>query len=103
MSSVPQLKELTQKYPRTKLVLISISADSNQQSWREFITTRKMDWPQYRDSDGGIRKSFAVHAFPTYLVIDPEGFIQQRIVGLDPQQTVVFRLKDALRTMPPSE
>ncbi len=103
VSSVPQLKELTQKYPRTKLVLISISADSNQQSWREFITTRKMDWPQYRDSDGGIRKSFAVNAFPTYLVIDPEGFIQQRIVGLDPQQTVVFRLKDALRTMLPSE
>ncbi len=103
VSSVPELKDLTKKYPQSKLELISFSADNDQQSWRDFIAKKNMEWPQYWDHDGRIRDAFGVNAFPTYVVIDPEGFIQERIVGLNPQQSVVARLKDTLRTMLPSD
>jgi tetratricopeptide (TPR) repeat protein len=99
--SVSELKDLTKKYRSSELVLISFGADHDQQAWRDFIAKKNMEWPQYWDSDGRIRKEFAVNAFPTYIVIDPDGFIHERIVGLNPQQTVVYRLKDTLRTMLP--
>jgi len=42
---------------------------------------------------------FSVRAFTTYLVIDGDGAIQERIVGMNPRQTIVSRLKDRLSAM----
>ncbi len=100
-SSVSELKDLTKQYPSSKVVLISFSADKDEKAWRDFIAKKNMEWPQYWDQDGQIRREFAVNAFPTYIVIDPDGFIHERIVGLNPQQSVVYRLKDTLRAMLP--
>jgi thiol-disulfide isomerase/thioredoxin len=102
-ASVDELKELTRKYPTEKLVLISVSADKDDQAWRDFIAQKNMDWVQYRDADHHILTTFDIHAFPTYLVIDGEGFIKQRITGMNPQETVVHRLKETLREMPQLE
>src|SRR5262249_30516641 len=101
--SVPELKEVVRKNPSDKLVLISVSADDYEQAWRNFIARKNMDWPQYRDSNKKIRESFHVNAFPTYLVIDGDGMVRQRIVGLNPQQSVVTRLKETLARMPQLE
>ena len=102
-NSVPELKALTKKYSSSKLALISFSADNDEQAWRDFIAKHDMEWPQYWDRDGRVRNAFGVNAFPTYLVVDEEGFIRERIVGLNPQLTVVGRLKDTLQTMLPQE
>jgi thiol-disulfide isomerase/thioredoxin len=101
--SVPELKDLAKKYPTEKLMLISVSADDDENAWREFVANKKMDWAQYRDADQRIRTAFGIHAFPTYLVIDGEGIIKQRITGLNPQETVVHRLKATLGQMPQLE
>jgi cytochrome oxidase Cu insertion factor (SCO1/SenC/PrrC family) len=58
-----------------------------------------MDWYQYRDPEGKILQSYGIHAFLTYIVIDTEGIIRQRIVGGNPQQTIVARLKSVLATL----
>jgi hypothetical protein len=58
-----------------------------------------MDWPQFRDTDHKILDSFSVRAFPTYLVIDGEGIIRKRIVGMNPQESIVHRLKEMLASM----
>jgi cytochrome c biogenesis protein CcmG/thiol:disulfide interchange protein DsbE len=99
--SVPELKALTRKYSSDKLVLISFSADHDQQAWQGFVAQKKMDWPQYLDHDGRIRNQFGVNAFPTYLVIDPDGFVYKRIVGLNPQMSIVGQLKDTLKAILP--
>ena len=101
--SVPELKELTRKYPTEKLVLISVSADKDENAWRDFVAKKKMDWAQYRDSDHKILEAFGIHGFPTYLVIDGDGVIKERITGLNPQETVVHRLKATLGQMPQLE
>ena len=98
-SSVPELKELSKKYSGDQLQLISISADSDREKWQGYIAKKKMDWPQIWDSNSAIRNAFGVSSFPTYLVIDRKGIIQQRIVGLNPQQTIVARLKQELAKM----
>jgi thiol-disulfide isomerase/thioredoxin len=98
-AAVPEFKELTKKYPPSKLVLVSFSADTDQQAWRDFISKHHMEWPQYWDRDGRIRAEFGVHAFPTYLVIDQDGFIRDRIVGLNEHLSVVGRLKQTLQVV----
>jgi peroxiredoxin len=98
--SVPELRDLTQKYDPAKLVLISISSDDDEATWRQFIAENKMTWPQYRDSDKRLVNAFTVRAYPTYLVIDGDGVITQRIVGADPKQSVVNQLVAILKTLP---
>jgi thiol-disulfide isomerase/thioredoxin len=99
--SVPELKALTRKYPADKLVVISFSADRDQQAWKSFVAQKGMDWAQYFDGDGKIRGSFGVNAFPTYIVVDANGFVYDRIVGLDPQMSIVGQLKVTLKTILP--
>jgi thiol:disulfide interchange protein len=62
-----------------------------------------MDWPQYRDSNGALMHAFAVRAFPTYMVIDGDGVIKERIVGANPQETIVHRLRATLQSIPQLE
>jgi thioredoxin-like negative regulator of GroEL len=95
-ASVPELKSLTKKYPEDRLVLISISGDQDEAVWREFVAKHDMTWSQTRDSNRKLGETFNVHAFPTYLVIDGEGAIRARIVGMNPQETIVRRLRDVL-------
>lgn len=102
-ASVPELKELTKKYPVEKLTLISVSADKDEGAWREFVAKKKMDWAQYRDADHKVLEAFGIHSFPTYLVIDGDGAIKERFTGLNPQETIVHRLKATLSQMPQLE
>jgi thioredoxin-like negative regulator of GroEL len=101
--SVPELKELTRKYPTEKLTLISVSADKDERAWKEFVARKNMDWAQYRDADHKILDTFGIHSFPTYLVIDGDGIIKERLTGLNPQQSVVARLRSTLGQMPQLE
>jgi thioredoxin-like negative regulator of GroEL len=98
--SVPELKELTKKYPTEKLMLISVSADKDDRAWREFVAKKNMEWAQYRDADHSILDRFGIHSFPTYLVIDGDGIIKERLTGVNPRQSVVARLRSTLGQMP---
>jgi hypothetical protein len=63
-------------------VLIGISSDRDDEVWREFTEKNKMMWPQYLDKDGQIRRAFRVTSFPTYVIIDHEGIMKHRSVGM---------------------
>jgi len=96
-ASVPELKELTKKYPAEKLVVVSISSDTEEEKWTKFVADNKMDWPQYRDSDKRIQSLYHVHSFPTYIVIDKDGSIRERISGLNPQFSLRTRINEVLK------
>jgi len=98
-AALPDLKDLVKKYPPDKLVIISASADRDENAWREYISKKNMTWPQVLDRQASLSRSFDVHAFPTYIVIDNEGFIRERIVGTDPQQSLAYKLKAQLKSM----
>jgi peroxiredoxin len=83
VESVPELRELHKKYAsEPSFVLIGISSDRDDKVWREFTEKNKMAWAQYRDKDGKILRAFRVSAFPTYVIIDHEGIIRHRSVGM---------------------
>lgn len=98
-AALPDLKDLVRKYPSDRLVIISASADSDRNAWRDYITRKEMTWPQVLDIDQNLITTFDVHAFPTYIVIDSDGIIRKRIVGTNPQQSLAYQLKAELKTV----
>jgi len=96
VESVPELRTLHKRYSKEpSFMLIGISSDSDEQEWREFTAKNKMIWPQYRDKDRKVQRAFGVRAFPTYIVIDHEGIVQFRSVGLSWQRST--NLEGAIR------
>jgi thiol-disulfide isomerase/thioredoxin len=98
-ASVPELKDLSVKYPKDKMVIISVSSDSDQDKWKTFVADKQMLWPQYLDSDHHMTKLFNVHEFPTYIIIDGDGFVRERFVDFDPKASLAHRLKEPLKKM----
>lgn len=83
VASVPDLRALQKRYANEpSFVLIGISADHDEQAWREFSEKNRMVWPQYLDRDGRITCAFGIHAFPTYIVIDHEGILRYQGIGM---------------------
>jgi len=102
-ASIPELQDMFKKYPSDKMVIISISSDQEEANWKQFVADHKMEWHQYIDLDKHVLKQYNVHAFPTYVLIDREGIIRERISGLEQQQSLGGRLKEPLKKVFASE
>ena len=81
--ALPHLRDVAKKFQGQPLVVLSVSLDSNEQQWKEFIEKNGMTWPQYRD--GGftspMSKLFGVTAIPHTFTIDAEGVLQEEHIG----------------------
>jgi len=83
VESVPDLRQLHKKYSQDpSFVLIGISSDRDEEVWREFTEKNKMVWLQYRDKGRQVQRAFEVTSFPTYVIIDHEGIVRHRSVGV---------------------
>jgi tetratricopeptide (TPR) repeat protein len=80
-SSIPDLKRLAKKYSDKEFILVSIAVNDPQEVWREFLEDNKMDWTQVRDDKSVLQRTFQVRAFPTYILIDHDGIIRNRLIG----------------------
>lgn len=82
VESIPSLRSLHKKFSKEpSFMLIGISSDSEEETWRAFTTKEKMIWPQFWDSQRKVQRAFNVRAFPSYIVIDHEGIIRFRTSG----------------------
>ncbi len=81
--ALPGVRRLAQKYSEQPLVVLSISLDSDEGRWKDFVAKNGMTWPQYRDGGFGGRLSqlFAVNAIPHTFTIDADGVLQEEHVG----------------------
>ena len=78
------LIKLYEKYSRSKFEIVSISADTESKSWKDAIVSEKMNWITLTDLKGYGGKAFvnyALDAVPTYVLINPEGYIVFRYVN----------------------
>lgn len=96
VASVPGLRDLNKKYSKdNSFVMISVSSDGDEDKWKNFIAKEKMIWYQFLDRDRAIQRAFAVHAFPTYIVLDHDGVIRYRSIGMTLEKESA--LEDAVR------
>jgi peroxiredoxin len=96
VASIPSLRTLHKRYSKEpSFVLIGVSSDAEEGTWREFTTKNKMIWPQYWDRDRRVQRAFGVRAFPTYIVIDHEGIVRFRTSGTSWERSAY--LDDAIK------
>lgn len=92
--AIPGLKEVYAKYSQMGFEIVSVSVDTNYESWKEAVAEDGMPWPQLIDSSNGDEESpaskYAVMAIPSTFLIDADGTIIGRNLMVD-------ELDDALR------
>ena len=81
--AMPHIRDVAKKFQGQPLVILSVSLDSDEQKWKEFIGKNEMTWPQYRDGGftGPIAKIFDVTAIPHTFTIDADGVLQDEHIG----------------------
>jgi thiol-disulfide isomerase/thioredoxin len=81
--ALPHLKNVAKRFHGEPLVILSVSLDSDELKWKEFITQNEMNWLQYRDGgfEGSVAKLFGVKAIPHTFTIDADGVLQDEHIG----------------------
>jgi len=81
--ALPHMHAIAKNFKDQPLVVLSISLDSNEQTWKDFIAKNEMTWMHYRDGrfTGPIAKMFAVEAIPQTFTIDADGVLQDQHIG----------------------
>jgi thiol-disulfide isomerase/thioredoxin len=78
---LPHMKKIAKEFAGQPLVIISVSWDSDEQKWRDFINKNEMTWVQYRDADHTLSRNFGVDAIPHYFTIDSDGVLTAEMLG----------------------
>jgi len=81
--ALPHMQQVAKKFKDEPLVILSVSLDSNEQAWKEFIDKHEMTWLHYRDGGftGPISRMFGVTAIPHTFTIDTDGVLQEEHIG----------------------
>jgi peroxiredoxin len=81
--ALPHMRDVARKFQGQPLVILSVSLDTDEQKWKEFIDKNEMTWPQYRDSGftGAVATMFGVKAIPHTFTIDADGVLQDEHIG----------------------
>jgi len=81
--ALPHMRSIAKNFQGQPLVVLSISLDSNEQKWKDYIAKNEMSWLHYRDGGftGPISKMFAVEAIPHTFTIDADGVLQDEHIG----------------------
>jgi len=81
--ALPHIQRIAQKFQDQPLVVLSVSLDSDEAKWKEFVAKNNMTWLQYRDGgfEGSLAKLFGVTSIPHTFTIDAEGVLQDEHIG----------------------
>jgi thiol-disulfide isomerase/thioredoxin len=81
--ALPHIQKVAKKFEGEPLVIISISVDTDQKKWKDFVLKNEMTWTQYCDGGftGPVARSFDVHSIPHTFTIDADGVLQDEQIG----------------------
>lgn len=88
----PHMKELYAGYKDKGFEIIGISTDTKIEPWLKILPILNNPWPQLWDNTN-LFSEFAVTAFPTGFLIDPDGKIVLKEIGFDPKNKGEMELK----------
>jgi thiol-disulfide isomerase/thioredoxin len=81
--ALPHLRDTAKKFEGQPLVILSVSLDSDDKKWKEYIANNGMTWLHYRDGGftGTVSKLYGVTAIPHTFTIDTDGVLQDEHIG----------------------
>jgi thiol-disulfide isomerase/thioredoxin len=99
--AMPHIRKVAKKFEGQPLVILSVSLDSDEQKWKEFVGKNEMTWPQYRDGGftGPIATMFGVKSIPHTYTIDVDGVLQEEHIGDSSVEGKLKKLLERAREM----
>jgi thiol-disulfide isomerase/thioredoxin len=81
--ALPHIQQIVRKFQGQPLVVLSVSLDSDEARWKDFVAKNGMTWLQYRDGGltGRLSTQFGVNAIPATFTIDADGVLEDQHVG----------------------
>jgi thiol-disulfide isomerase/thioredoxin len=93
VATLPAMARLQEQFSNRPFVLVGVSVDTEEDSWREFLATHKIGGVEYLDRDQQLRNKFQAPGPPTYVLIDLRGNIQFRQIGWAPTTYIQLKLE----------
>lgn len=97
VQSIPEMEEVTEMY-KDKLAVVSINSDGKE-DWKKFVTDKNMtgnQWNELRKGCTGLAACYKVIGIPNYVLISPEGIVQEMWSGYGPG-SLKKKLKDLVK------
>jgi peroxiredoxin len=66
-----------------RFVLLEVSVDENESQWRDYVDHHRLHGLQTLDSEKAVGDLFQVKGYPTYVVLDGDGIVRLRAVGIE--------------------
>lgn len=103
--ALPRIRGIAKKFEGQPLVILSVSVDTDQSQWKDFIGKNEMTWPQYCDGGftGDVTRMFDVHSIPHTFTIDAEGVLQEEHAGDAAIEGKIKKLVARARALQPME
>ena len=90
VAMIPHERAMVERLKDDPFVLVSISADEELETLKEFLGKEPMPWPQWWSGrDGGIVEDWDVEQFPTTYLIDAKGIIRFKDLRDEELETAV--------------
>ena len=80
-AELPNVQKIAREFANEPFTVISISWDSDEAKWKDFIAKHEMTWLQYRDADHKLSDRFGINAIPHYFTIDSDGVLTAEMLG----------------------
>ena len=78
---LPHMRKIAKEFANDPFVMISVSWDSDEGKWKQFIEKNDMAWLQYRDADHSLSDEFGINSIPHYFTIDSDGVLTAEMLG----------------------
>jgi cytochrome c biogenesis protein CcmG, thiol:disulfide interchange protein DsbE len=93
-AEMPAMQRAFQEYQAQGLVILGINATNqdDRQAALNYARSQGLSFPILLDDDGLVSKLYAVHALPSSFFIDPQGTIQDVVIG-GPMSEALLRIR----------
>jgi len=81
--SMPIVEKLHEDYRAQGLVVLAVDVGENRETVEKFLKTRTIPYPVIMGDEAGIPGAYGVSAFPTFVMIGPDGKIASHQIGLN--------------------
>lgn len=87
VQGIPAMKEAYSKYHKEGLEIIGIDCNEPEETWKEAVAKYELPWVNlYNPSPRGegVGAQYGIQAYPTKILIDPDGQVHSIFLGEDP-------------------
>ena len=77
------VQSMFDSFDESRFVLLEVSVDDSESKWRNYVEDKRMHGVQTLDQHKAMQDLFHVAAFPTYVVIDGDGMVRLRAIGIE--------------------